>query len=206
MRSNWIRIQILTNLMLIMLFDDKLSDIIRTLENDGVLLHATDTVWGLACSALSQKGISSIYKIKKRDPSKPILMLVDSLDMLKKYVPHIHPRIDTLLHFHTKPLTVVYPHVQKLPNYALAPDGSAAIRITSDPYCNNIIRLLGSPLMSTSANISDEPVAARFDDLDHRIVNNVDFVSRHRRNEKLNGRPSVMINYDAEGEINFLRM
>lgn len=188
-----------------MLFDDKLSDIIRTLENDGVLLHATDTVWALACSALSRKGIRRIYQIKKRDASKPILMLVDSLEMLKKYVPHIHPRIDTLLHFHTKPLTVVYPQVQKLPKYALAPDGSAAIRITSDPYCSNIIRLLGSPLMSTSANISDEPMAAQFHDLDNRIVDKVDFVSRHRRNETLNGRPSVMINYDAAGEINFLR-
>ena len=87
-----------------MLFIDKLSDIIRTLENDGVLLHATDTVWGLACSSLSKSGIDKIYEIKKREKSKPILMLVDSVEMLKKHVPHIHPRIETLLQFHKKPL------------------------------------------------------------------------------------------------------
>jgi len=65
-----------------MLFDDKLSDIIQTLESDGVLLHATDTVWGLACSALSERAIDKIYKIKQRDRSKPILMLVDSLTFI----------------------------------------------------------------------------------------------------------------------------
>lgn len=189
-----------------MLFVDKLSDIIRTLENDGVLLHATDTVWGLACSALSESGIDKIYDIKQRDRSKPILMLVDSLEMVKKHVPHIHPRIETLLMFHKKPLTVVYPNVMRLPDYALAEDGSAAIRITSDPYTNHLIKLLGCPLMSTSANISNEPFAQEFSKVSPNIIERVDFVSKHRILENLKGKPSVMINYDEEGEINFLRL
>ncbi len=189
-----------------MLFDDKLSDIIRTLERDGVLLHATDTIWGLACSSLSKPGIDKIYRLKNRDISKPLLMLVDSLDMLKKYVPHIHPRIETLLHFHKKPLTVVYPKVTKLPKYSLARNGSAAIRITSDPYTNHIIRLLGCPLMSTSANISNEQIAHTFSEVSPEIIENVDFVSKHRKGEKLNGNPSVMIEYNEIGEINFLRL
>jgi L-threonylcarbamoyladenylate synthase len=189
-----------------MLFDDKLSDIIRTLESDGVLLHATDTVWGLACSSLSKPGIDKIYRLKNRDISKPLLMLVDSLDMLKKYVPHIHPRIETLLHFHKKPLTVVYSNIIKLPKFSLAANKSAAIRITSDPYTNHIIKLLGCPLMSTSANISNEPIAQSFDEVSPELIENVDFVSKHRKNEKLNGKPSVMIEYNQLGEINFLRL
>ncbi len=189
-----------------MLFEDKLSDIIRTLENDGVLLHATDTVWGLACSALSEKAIDKIYRIKQRDKSKPILMLVDSLSMVKKHVPHIHPRIETLLHFHKKPLTIVYPEVKKLPSYALAKNKSAAIRITRDPYTNHLIKLLGCPLMSTSANISNEPFANSFKDVSQSIVDDVDFVSKHRKNEILNGKPSVMISYNKDGDLNFLRL
>ncbi len=189
-----------------MLFVDKLSDIIRTLENDGVLLHATDTVWGLACSALSEQGINKIYEIKRRERHKPILMLADSVAMVKKYVPHIHPRIETLLHFHKKPLTIVYPDVIKLPEYSLAENGSAAIRITSDPYTNRIINLLGCPLMSTSANINNEPFAQEFINVSQIIKDKVDFVSKHRILEDLNGKPSVMIDYNAEGEINFLRL
>ncbi len=189
-----------------MLFDDKLSDIIRTLESDGVLLHARDTVWGLACSALSEKGIEKIYQIKRRNRSKPILMLVDSIDMIKKYVPHIHPRIETLLLFHKKPLTIVFPDVINLPDYALANDKSAAMRITYDVYTNHLIKLLGNPLMSTSANVSNRPIARSFQQVPHDIVQSVDFVSKHRNNEELDGKLSVMINYNAEGEINFLRL
>ena len=189
-----------------MLFDDKLSDIIRTLESDGVLLHATDTVWGIACSSLSKEGIDKIYRIKNRENNKPILMLVDSLEMIKKYVPHIHPRVETLLSFHKKPLTVVYPNVIKLPKFSLARNGSAAIRIINDPFTNHIIRLLGCPLMSTSANISEEPIAQSFSEVSKEILDSVDFISKHRKNEKLRGKPSVMIDYNDEGEINFLRL
>lgn len=189
-----------------MLFDDKLSDIIRTLESDGVLLHATDTVWGLACSALSKKGIDKIYSIKGRDNNKPLLMLVDSVEMIKKHVPHIHPRIETLLLFHKKPLTVVYPNIIKLPKFSLAKNGSAAIRVTSDPFTNHLIKLLGCPLMSTSANISNEPFVRSLGEVSKEVLDKVDFISKHRKDEKLIGKPSVMINYNDEGEINFLRL
>jgi len=188
-----------------MLFKDKLSDIIKTLENDGVLLHPTDTVWGLACSSLSETAIDKIYDIKKRERNKPLLMLVDSLSMLKKYVPHIHPRIETLLTFHNKPLTVVYPDVKNLPSFSLADNGSAAIRIVKDDYCNNIVSLLGAPLMSTSANISNDPFPRSYDSITGSIIEDSDFVAEHRRHETLQGKPSVMIAYNKEGELKFLR-
>jgi len=189
-----------------MLFDDKLSDIIRTLENDGVLLHPTDTVWGLAGSVFSEKAIEKIYALKKRDRSQPLLLLVDSLQMLKKYVPHIHPRIETLLHFHKKPLTVIYPEVKSVPKFARAKDNSVAIRIIQDQYCNQIIKLLGNPMVSTSANISGQPFPKSFAEIDPSIIEAADFVSLYRRSEKISASPSVMINYNDDGEINFLRL
>lgn len=189
-----------------MLFDDKLSDIIRTLESGGVLLHPTDTVWGLACSAFSKPAIEKIYSMKKRDRSQPLLLLVDSLEMLKKYVPHIHPRIETLLHFHHKPLTVIYPNVGLIPQFARAKDKSVAIRIIRDPYCNQIIKLLGSPLISTSANISGEPFPKTFAEVTQSLIDKSDFVSMHKRQEVVTAKPSVLINYDQDGEIKFLRL
>jgi len=189
-----------------MLFDDKLSDIIRTLESDGVLLHPTDTVWGLACSVYSKKAIEKIYAMKKRDRSQPLLLLVDSLEMLKKYVPHIHPRIETLLHFHKKPLTVIYPDIESIPSFARAKDNSVAIRIIQDTYCNQIIKLLGNPLVSTSANISGEPFPKSFAEISQSLIDDADFVSMYRRKEQVSSKPSVLINYNQDGEINFLRL
>jgi len=189
-----------------MLFDDKLSDIIRTLESDGVLLHPSDTVWGLACSVFSERAINKIYALKKRDRGLPLLLLVDSLKMLKKYVPHIHPRIETLLHFHKKPLTVIYPKVDSVPLFARAQDGSVAIRIIQDPYCNQIIKLLGCPLISTSANISGGPFPKTYYDVSQSLIAGADFVSKYNRQVTVSNNPSVLINYDQDGEIKFLRL
>ncbi len=189
-----------------MLFDDKLSDIIRTLERDGVLLHPTDTVWGLACSVYSKEAIEKIYSIKKRERSQPLLLLVDSLEMLKKYVPHIHPRVETLLHFHKTPLTVIYPNVKLIPPFARAGDNSVAIRIIQDAYCNQIIKLLGNPLISTSANISGRPFPKSYSDISQCLIEKVDFVSMYKRKEQVSSKPSVLIKYNQDGEINFLRL
>ena len=189
-----------------MLFDDKLSDIIRTLETDGVLLHPTDTVWGLACSAHSRKAIEKILRLKKMDQKDGFTLLMDSLEMLKKHVPHIHPRIETLLHFHKKPLTVIYPKVKNIPSFARNMDNSAAIRIILDPYCNEIIKLLGNPLIFTPAHFIGDLPPKSFNEISKSIIEHVDFISKHRRKEYIKEQQSVMIDYNEEGEINFLRL
>ncbi|MDF1698126.1 MAG: Sua5/YciO/YrdC/YwlC family protein [Saprospiraceae bacterium] len=188
-----------------MLFDDKLSDIIRTLENDGVLLLPSDSVWGLACSMYSKKGNTKIKSILNREKSDSLDVLVDSIEMLKKLVPNIHPRIDTLLHFHKKPLTIIYPNVSKLPSFLQTKDKRIPIRIVHDPYCNKIINLLGAPLVFAPAKLKGNPYPASFADIDLSILQRADFVSKHKQNNSDIQEPSVLIDYDPEGEINFLR-
>ena len=190
-----------------MLFDDKLSDIIRTLESDGVLLHPTDTTWNLSCSLYSVKAISKIYKITKQDQSQHLTILVDSLYMLKKHVPHIHPRIETLLHYHQKPLIVFYPMVKKFPEFYLnGKDNKAAIRIIHDPYCNQIIKLLGNPLVTTTANTLGKSIPTNFRDIPDTIKQGADSISKHKRNVAFSAETSVTIDYNQEGEINFLQL
>lgn len=189
-----------------MLFNDKLSDIIRTLENDGVLLHPSDTVWSLSCSLNSKKAIERIYSITNKNRNESLTILVDSLEMLKKYVPHIHPRIETLLHFHHKPLTVVYPEAELIPSYARNIDKNVPIRIVHDLYCNHIIGLLGHPLVSISANDRKDPFPIEFSEVVENIVDKVDFVSNQKKQDITANRPSVLINYNLNGEINFLRL
>lgn len=190
-----------------MLFDDKLSDIIRTLESDGVLLHPTDTIWSLSCSLHSTQGINKINSMTKRDQNKPLTLLVDSLKMLKKHVPDIHPRIETLLHYHQKPLVVIYPNVKNIPaTFKTEEKGRVPIRIIHDPYCNQIIKLLGNPLVSISANLMDQDLPTNFDDISDNIKIDADIISKHKRKELFSNKLSVTIDYDHDGEINFLKL
>ena len=125
--------------------------------------------------------------------------------MLKYYVPHIHPRIETLLLHHVQPLTIIYPDVQNLPKYAVAENGSSGIRIVQSTSCQEMIKELGHPIVSTSANLAGEPFPRSFEEISKEIIDQVDFIDRFSNLSLLSGEPSVMITYNEKGDINFLR-
>ncbi len=184
--------------------DETIQDIIHKMSAGGVILHPTDTVWGLGADSHSKEGIDKIYRIKKRPKNKPLLLLVNSMKMLKTHVPHIHPKIETLLHFHSRPLTVIYQKVKNLPSFAMAEDGSCGIRIVKEPRCKEIITALGRPMVSTSANIQGQQFARKWEDVDSSIIGQVDIIDLSDISHST-GKPSIIISYNEQGDIIFLR-
>ena len=188
-----------------MYFKDKIEDIITILENGGIILYPTDTIWGIGCDALNEEAVQKIYTLKSRPQDKPLTVLVHSIEMLKKYVPEIHPRIETLHTYHTQPLTVVYENAIEFPDLLLGENNSAGIRIVKDEFCHALIRSFGRPIVSTSANISNEAFPNNFGEISSPILEGVDYVARHRQEEKDNPAPSVVARYDKNGELIILR-
>ena len=186
-----------------MVFDDKMHDILGVLETDGIILYPTDTVWALGCSIKSSKAIRKIRKIKRSD--QPMVILASDIKMLKKHVPHIHPRIETLLDFHDKPLTVVYPDPIKVSPLLSADDRSIAIRIPDDEFCQTMIDLLGHPIVSTIPMRKEIKHTINYEDLTDEVISSATYTCYHRRNILSNALPSVMVKYNAEGELEFLR-
>ncbi|MBK9109134.1 MAG: threonylcarbamoyl-AMP synthase [Saprospiraceae bacterium] len=177
----------------------------QLLSTGKIILYPTDTIWGLGCSIHFKNSISRIYEIKGRDIQKSPILLVSSLEMLNRYIHRIHPRIDTLLSYHQRPLTVIFPKTKDLPDEVLASDGSVAIRICQDPFCKIMIEALNAPILSTSANLSNEPSPRIFTEISESIKQNVDYIVRHRQNEMTEGVASTIIRYDKDGEIIVLR-
>jgi L-threonylcarbamoyladenylate synthase len=188
-----------------MYFKDKIEDIITILENGGTILYPTDTIWGLGCDAMNEKAIEKIYSLKNRPKDKPFTILVNSIEMLKTYAPDIHPRIETLHTYHVLPLTLIYEESIELPDILLGKNKSAAIRIVKDEFCHQLIRSFGRPIVSTSANISNEPFPTNFGEISSPILKGVDYVVRHRQEEKQAQKPSILARYDENGELIFLR-
>lgn len=169
------------------------------------LLYPTDTIWGLGTAAFSKKGVESIYEIKNRPVSQPMILLVESLEQLKKYVAEIPPRIETLLHYVERPLTLIYPSVKLLPEYLLAEDGSVGIRICKRPVVKELIRALDQPLISTSANISGEEFPETYQNISEEIKQKVDYIYRPEVEEPEEHQPSVIARFDDKGELHFIR-
>jgi L-threonylcarbamoyladenylate synthase len=183
---------------------DDLNHISALLREGAVILCPTDTIWGLSCDAFNQESVEKIYKIKKRDLDKPLILLVDSIEMLKKYIRDIHPRVETLIVHYERPMSVIYMANHKLPSYLVNADGSIAIRVTYDPMLQELIGLLRRPIVSTSANLQSEGSPKTFADINPIIKQSVDYVFQTRRKEK-NSFASIIIKFNEEGELLFLR-
>ncbi|MEO6133399.1 MAG: L-threonylcarbamoyladenylate synthase [Saprospiraceae bacterium] len=175
------------------------------LEHDGVILYPADTIWGIGCDATSEKAVSKIYDIKGREFQKPLIVLVSTLDQLYSVVSSVHPRIDTLLHFHERPLTVIYPQAKKEYMHLAAKDGSLGVRIVRAGFCHDLISSYQRPLVSTSANRSGEPSPSKFGTISSQIISLVDFSVPAFTEKDITGMPSVIARYDENGELDFLR-
>ncbi len=182
-----------------------LTDITDVLVKGGLLLFPTDTIWGIGCDATNDEAIRKIYTLKKRDLSQKFIILVDSLDMLRNYVQEVPPKIDNLLLYHERPLTVIYEKAKNLPDILISEDGSIAIRVVVDDFCKDLIHQFGKPIVATSANVSGSPFPPNFGGISSEIIQGVDYVVKNKQNSKVAGQPSVLIKLSEKGELIFLR-
>ncbi|MFK8105032.1 MAG: L-threonylcarbamoyladenylate synthase [Saprospiraceae bacterium] len=185
--------------------NDKLEDIIDVLKTSGLILYPTDTIWGIGCDACDEEAVRKVYQLKQSTHDENFVLLVDSLAMLKKYVAEVHPRIDTLLSYHIRPLTVVYEEAKDLAPSVIAPDGSIAVRIVQDDFCKNLIQAFGRPLVATSANIHNQAFPSNFGAISSEVIRQVDYVVKARQSEKSLQEPSVLVKVSPKGELVFLR-
>ena len=184
--------------------DDAL-EAVRTLRASGVILHASDTVWGLACDASNSDAIAKLRSLKGRDKGTPILVLASDDGMIQNHVEAVPEAAWDLYDAADRPTTIVLPGGRGVDSSILGPGGSLAIRRINEPWCEFVIRGLGKPIASSSANLSGVPTPKSFSDIDSSIAVGVDFVSSHRKSEVLNSLPSFMVSFDTEGRFKILR-
>lgn len=179
----------------------KAADIIK---NGGVILYPTDTIWGLGCDPKNEAAIEKIRKIKNRPLEKSLIMLVHNEQLLTRYVKEIPEVCFDLIDCATKPLTIIYPKGQYVSDKVLGPDQSIAIRLTKDDFCTQLISKLKHGLISTSANISNEPNPSNFNDISESIKEQVDYVVNLPDRSTTNI-ASQIIKIEANSEIQIIR-
>ncbi len=182
-----------------------LDQAVQCLEKGGVILYPADTIWGIGCDATHQDAIRKVYQIKGRDYTKPLIVLVPDLDQLYAVAKKVHPRVDTLLHFHERPLTVIYPAATETYRHLAAQDGSIAVRVVKEGFCHHLLVAFGKPLVSTSANRSGAESPIKFGSISSDIISKVDYALPAFTEKDMTGRPSVIAKYDENGELDFLR-
>jgi len=177
----------------------------RALQEGQLILYPTDTVWSIGCDATNLRAIMRIRNLKKTPVEQGLEVLVSSLPMLRQYVTHLHPRLETLLHYHVRPLTIIYEQGRNLPRSVMHEDGSIAIRLVQDDYCRALIDSLGMPLVAAAADLRANYFPTGFGTISSDVIEQVGYVSRHRRTDRTPSEPSVMVRLGDKDELDFLR-
>jgi len=179
-----------------MSFEKDIELCLQALRGGGIILYPTDTVWGIGCDATNEKAVERIYKLKKRSDSKAMIVLVAEERDVLQYVANPDRRVFDYLREVTKPTTVIYKGAIGLAENIVSKDGSIAMRICQDDFCRNLLKRIRKPLVSTSANISGQPVANNFGDISIDIKIGVDYIVTHRQDEKEPANPSTIVKWD----------
>lgn len=184
---------------------EEIEKSVALLKQGKILLYPTDTIWGIGCDATNSKAISRIFKLKNRQEQKRMIVLLDSVDKLKQYVEDVPAIAYDLIENAASPTTIVYNKAKKLPKKLVATDGSIAIRIVHGDYCPEVIKRLGHPLISTSANISGESSPQTFHQISEIIKERVDYVVGIYQSHIRAIRPSTLIKLEKNGTFSILR-
>ena len=189
--------------------EEDIKKAVETMRKGEVILYPTDTVWGIGCDATNAEAVKRVYEIKQRDDSKALICLVDSDARMQRYfrnVPDVAWQlVDSLKEGDGKPTTLILDGAINLADNLIAEDGSVGIRITNEPFSKELCFRFQKAIVSTSANISGEPAAQNYCDIDPRIIEAVDYVCWSRRQEHKPHTPSSIIKLKENGEVEIIR-
>ncbi|MDB5129240.1 L-threonylcarbamoyladenylate synthase [Mucilaginibacter sp.] len=184
---------------------DEVNKALKIIQDGGIILYPTDTIWGIGCDATNTDAVKKIYELKQREESKSMIILVDIDNKLQSYINEVPDIAYELIEYAENPLTLVMPGAKNISPALIAEDGSVGIRVTSHPFCQQLIQRLRKPLVSTSANISGQPSPEYFSKIDQDIIDGVDYVVDIDQYSTEIKKPSTIMRLAPNGGFEFIR-
>jgi len=181
------------------------NNCLSVLNRGGLILYPTDTVWGIGCDPCNENAINRIYRLKQRDESKSMIILVGEEEDILNYTDYRDIKIFDYIKGIQKPTTVIFPAAKNLAKNLINSDGSIAIRLVKDDFCKTLIKAFEKPIVSTSSNISGFPTPSNFYDIDILIKDGVDYVVQHRQDDDTYKSPSTIIRIAENDQIEIIR-
>ncbi len=147
----------------------------RIILRGGVVAFTTETFYGLAADALNEGALAKIFRIKEREKSKPLLLLVPDRSRVAGLVQSIPPEAERFMEkFWPGPLTLVFQAGASLSAMVTGNTGKVGLRVSSNPAAQALVRAVGRPITATSANLSGQPGLCTPAEVLHALGENLD--------------------------------
>ena len=170
--------------------DDKVA---RLLKAGAVGLLPADTIYGLSCIALNKDAVARTHRIKRRDKTKPFVVLISRIEQLND-LGIITTDAAPALRYWPGRLTLIC-EAKKAPEWLHMGTGTLAIRQPDYPDLRRLIDETG-PIISTSANLSGSQPAASPKQAREYFGDKLDF---YVDTGKLSGLPSTIVRASLSG-------
>ena len=183
--------------------DNEISKASEILRSDGTILYPTDTIWGIGCDATSDNAVLKVYKIKKRDLQKPLICLASSYEMIRDYLEFM-PDFDYHELYKESPTTFIFDSPKGISNHITKHSKSVGFRVPNNDFCKKLIAEFGKPIVSTSANLSEDKVPSNFEEINIEIKEGVDYIVDYMKNKNYS-LPSRVIKFSNDGNFEKIR-
>lgn len=177
----------------------------EVLKQGGLILYPTDTLWGIGCDATNQEAVAKIYALKKSENKHSMLVLCHSAEQIVRYVNRAPGIAFEVMEMATSPLTLILPGAVGVAKNLIPDEGTLGVRVPDHAFCQLLLRKLGRPLVSTSANISGEKTPRTLSEITPEIVAGVDYVVNPRFEGRPTGKSSSIIAFGENGEVRVIR-
>lgn len=181
------------------------DEAVKILKEGGLILYPTDTVWGIGCDATNEEAVAKIYALKQSENKHAMLVLCPSTDAIVRYVNRAPGIAFEVMELATSPLTAILPGATGVAKNLIPETGTLGVRIPNHEFCQLLLRRLGRPLVSTSANLSGEKTPRTLPEVDQQIVQGVDYVVNPRFQGHPTGKPSAIVAFGENGEVQVIR-
>lgn len=129
-----------------------IKTVVECLQDGGVIIYPTDTIYGLGCDIFQHKAIEKICRIKQIDPQKANLSFICyDLSDLSKYTKSIStPLYRILKSYLPGPYTFILPASKEVPKILQSKKSTVGLRVPDNNIARTIIQQLGRPILSAS--------------------------------------------------------
>lgn len=184
--------------------NQEIQNAFEVIQNGGIILYPTDTIWGIGCDATNSEAVAKIYKLKKRIETQSMICLMNGEKMMYTVFKDIPEVAWQILDLSEKPTTIILDKPRNVAPNLIAADNSLGIRVVKDPFCFKLMERMKKPLVSTSANLSGQPTPIAFKDISKEILKGVDYVVNLHQ-DKIGGKPSTIIKLTSDSQVKVIR-
>lgn len=184
--------------------NQEIHNAFEVIQNGGIILYPTDTVWGIGCDATNVEAVKKIYALKQREESKSMIVLMNGEKMMYNVFKDIPEVAWQILDLSEKPTTLILDNPRNIALNLISDAKSLGVRIVKEPFCFKLMERMKKPLVSSSANISGMFSPKSFKEISPEIIKGVDYVVNLHR-EKICDKPSTIIKLSSDSQVKIIR-